>query len=206
LTHPLPEWKLRQVPNPSSSSITALLREWRAGHEPALEALTPLVYDELHRIAGRVARGERSGHTLQPTALVHEAYLRLAGADVEWQDRAHFFAVAARMMRRVLVDHARLGRRAKRYGGVRVTLVESAAVGGVGDPDIESLDRALDDLKAQDARKADLVELHYFGGLTYAELAEVSHLSEATVHRELRLAKAWLHRALASGSSASEAS
>ncbi len=182
---------------PAESPITGLLREWRGGRKQALEALTPLVYDELHRIARRVARGQRPGHTLQPTALIHEAYMRLAGADVDWQDRAHFFAVSARMMRRILVDHARRSRRAKRSGGVRVTLAEVVARDAGTAPDVEALGQALDALKAQDVRKADLVELHYFGGLTYVELAEVTRLSEATVHRELRLAKAWLRRALA---------
>jgi len=182
----------------SSPPITELLREWREGKREALDRLPPVVYDELHQLARRYMRGERAGHTLQPTAVVHEAYLRLVNADVPWQDRVHFFAVAARLMRRILVDHAKSRRRAKRGGGgVRVTLEDALVVSAEPPPELVVLDEALEELAARDDRKARIVELHFFGGLTYDELAEAVQVSTATVHRELRLAKAWLQRELA---------
>lgn len=176
--------------------ITDLLREWRAGRREALDRLIPLVYDELKRLARRHLRGERPDHTLQTAALVNEAFLRLVGAEVPWSDRNHFFAVAARTMRRVLVDYAKAQRRAKRSGGMRVTLSERLAA---AEPSIDlvAVDRALDSLAAQDPRKVELLELHFFGGLTYDEMADVVGVSSATVHRELRLAKAWVSRSLA---------
>jgi RNA polymerase sigma factor (TIGR02999 family) len=181
--------------------ITELLQQWAGGNADALEKLTPLVYGELRRLAARRMRGERRDHTLQPTSLVHEAYLKLVQSDVSWQDRTHFFAVAARMMRRILVDHARQRRRNKRGGAaVRVTLDLSQHAGAVVTPDVLDIDIALDALAALDPRKSHLVELHFFAGLTYPELAQALHISEATVHRELRFAKAWMQRELGAAS------
>jgi len=178
-------------------SITALLRAWRGGERAALDRLIPLVYDELRRLAGRAMRHERTDHTLQTTALLHEAYLRMLGADVEWEDRAHFYAVAAQTMRRILVDHARARGRNKRGGGdVRIPLEESVAAGPSRSADVIALDEALSRLSSLDERKAKAVELHYFGGLTYDEIARVLGVSAATVDRELRLAKAWLYKEL----------
>ena len=144
-------------------------------------------------MAASYLRGERPGHTLQATALVHEAYLRLVDAQVDWQDRNHFFALAARMMRRILVNHAEAHRAAKRGGGVvAVTLSESLPSGLAPEDELLALDGALKKLAALSARQADIVELHYFGGLTYEEMATVTGLSTSTIDRELRLAKAWL--------------
>jgi len=189
-----------------SEPITQLLQQWRSGNREALGRLTPIVYDELRRLARRSMKGERAGHTLQPTALVHEAYVRLAGAEIDWRNRAHFFAVAARLMRRILVDHARGSHRARRGGGLeRVTLTDALGVGGGReDLDLVALDEALRRLAAQDERKAAIVELHFFGGLDYDELAETVGVSAATVDRDLRLAKAWLRKEMrpTSGSSA----
>ena len=152
-----------------------------------------IVYPELRAIAQRQLTGEAEGHTLQPTALVHEAYLRLIGAEVEWEDRRHFFAVAARAMRRVLVDHARARRRDKRGGdAVFVTLDDQLALGTESGLDLVALDDALDRLASQDERKARAIELHFFGGLTYDETARALDVSTATVDRDLRMGKAWL--------------
>jgi len=179
------------------SEVSALLRSWRGGDRDALDRLIPLVYDELKVIAGRLLRGERPDHTLQATALVHEAYARLGGAQVDWRDRSHFFAVAAKQMRRILVVHARSRRRAKRGGGAeQVTLEETIAVSAESAAGLLELDEALERLAAVDARKAEILELHYFGGLTYAETAEALAISPATVDRDLRFAKAWLYREL----------
>ena len=184
------------MPTPTRKPVTQLLYEWRAGNQEALNQLMPLVYDELRRLAGHYMKSERASHTLQPTALVNEAYIRLVGMEVSWQDRTHFFAVAGRLLRRILVDHAKLHRRDKRGGGlVRMTLDERLGAGGP-DPDILALDDAITSLSAFDERKARLIELHFFGGLTYKEMAEALEVSQATVHRELRLAKAWLHHDL----------
>jgi len=181
-------------------NVTRLLRDWRGGDETALDRLMPLVYDDLRRLARRQMAGERRDHTLQPTALVHEAFKRLIGADVPWNDRVHFFAVAATTMRRILIEHARKTRRPKHGGGAhRVTLEDEAAVAQPPTVEILELDRALDRLAAFDERKARTVELHYFGGMTYEEGAAVLDLSPATFHRELRLARAWLQRELARG-------
>jgi RNA polymerase sigma factor (TIGR02999 family) len=179
-------------------TVTQLLQEWRDGRREALDRLVPLVYDELRRRAGARLREERPGHTLAPTALVHEAYLRLVGADVDWQDRVHFFAVAARLMRQILVDHARTRNRVKRGSGARpVTLDEAVAVTpAAASPALVDLDDALADLARQDERKARVLELHLFAGLTYEEIGTALSLSPATVHRELRLARAWLEREL----------
>lgn len=182
---------------PDAGEVTLLLRRWRGGDAVAAERLAPLVYDELRRIARGLMGGERPDHTLQPTALVHEAFLRLVDADVDWQDRAHFLAVGARVMRRLLVDHAKGRRRDKRGGGaVRVTLTPGVAATADRDADLLDLDRALETLASRDERQAKIVELHFFGGLTYDETGVVVGVSPATVKRDLRMAKAWLYREL----------
>jgi len=170
-----------------------LLRSWVAGDAESLDALAPLVYDQLRRIAGNAFRGERSGHTLQATALVHEAFARLVDADVDWQDRSHFYALAARTMRRILVDHAQANAAAKRGGSQRnLTLDEGVVVSpDVGD-ELLSLHEALNALHERDARKAEILELHYFGGLTYEEMGSVLGLSNSTLDRDMRFGKAWL--------------
>jgi RNA polymerase sigma factor (TIGR02999 family) len=181
---------------PPSRPITQLLHQWREGNREALDQLMPLIYDELRRLAGHYLKSERPSHTLQATALVNEAYIRLVDMDVPWEDRAHFFAVAARLLRRILVDHAKSHRRAKRGGGqAQVTLNEYVASGET-DKDIIALDDSLRSLAEFDERKSQIIELHFFGGLTYEEMAEALRISPATVHRELRLAKAWLHHEL----------
>jgi RNA polymerase sigma factor (TIGR02999 family) len=178
-----------QVP----ANFTQLLTEWRSGHPQALDRLTPLVYDELRRMARGYMRAERGGHTLQATAVVHEAFLRLLQANVELQDRGHFFALISRLMRRVLVDHAKSRARRKRNAGAEDL---AGADGGPalppGEPDVVALDDALERLLELDPRMAQVIELHYFGGMTYEEIAAAMDTSAATVHRELRLAKAWL--------------
>jgi RNA polymerase sigma factor (TIGR02999 family) len=183
-------------------SVTRLLREWNAGDKAALDQLMPLVYDQLHRLAAKCLRSERPDHTLRATALVNEAYLRMVNADVEWQDRVHFFAIAARMLRRILVDHAKAGRREKRGGGAeKVELDEAVMIGPQSGSGIIELDLALQRLAAHDARKSEIVELLCFGGLTYDEAAAALKISPATIHRELKMAKAFLHRELIQGSS-----
>jgi RNA polymerase sigma-70 factor, ECF subfamily len=179
------------------NTVTQVLKAWQAGDEVDLGRLLPAVYQELHAIAQRQMQGERVGHTLQPTALVHEAFLRLSGADIEWNDRVHFFAVVAGTMRRVLVDHAKGRRRAKRGdGAVHLPLEEGLHVAAEAASDIIELDEALARLAVREPRKARVVELHYFGGLTYDEIATTMALSLATVDRDLRFAKAWLHTEL----------
>jgi RNA polymerase sigma factor (TIGR02999 family) len=184
----------------SSSRVTDLLLAWREGDSAALDRLMPIVYDEMRRLARRHMRRERPGRTLQATALVNEAYLRLVGVRrLQWQDRAHFFAMAARTMRRVLVEAARARRRRKR-GGVggaeRVTLDEALLVASDRGPDVVALDDALDQLTAIAPRKGQVVELRYFGGLSVEETADVLQVSGDTVRRDWRLAKAWLFREL----------
>ncbi|MBX3605755.1 MAG: sigma-70 family RNA polymerase sigma factor [Piscinibacter sp.] len=175
------------------NDVTLLLAAWRRGDSAALDALTPLVYRELHRLARSAMRGERPGHTLQTTALVHEAYLGLAGAQVDWVDRAHFFAIAARQMRRILVNHGEAHRAAKRGGGqAPLPLDEALDVVGTPSAEITDLDDALRRLEAVDERKASVLEMHYFGGLTYDEIGAVLGLSASTIDTELRFAKAWL--------------
>lgn len=182
------------------SEVTTLLALWRGGDERALDRLIPLVYDELRAIAARLMSRERADHTLQATALVHEAYARLVGADVSWQDRGHFFAVAARQMRRILVDHAKSRRRQKRGGGAEPVTLEAAAMVQAEPPSgIVELDEALTRLGEQDSRKAKVVELHFFGGLTVAEIGELLEVSAATVNRDLKFARAWLFRELREG-------
>jgi RNA polymerase sigma factor (TIGR02999 family) len=177
--------------------VTRLLRAWRAGDESARDALTPLVYRELQRLAHSAMRDERSGHTLQTTALVHEAFIALADARVDWVDRAHFFGIAARQMRHILVNHAEAHRAAKRGGGqAHAPLDDALEVVGTRSAEITDLDDALRRLESFDARKSQILELHYFGGLTYDEIAEVMRLSAATVDTELRFAKAWLRSRL----------
>lgn len=174
------------------ANFTQLLTEWRTGHPQALERLTPLVYDELRRLARGYMRTERGSHTLQATAVVHEAFLRLVQANVDLQDRQHFFALASRLMRRVLVDHAKSRSRVKRDGGVRHTESHLADLSLPIDVDVVALDEALEGLQQLEPRLAQVIELHYFGGMTYDEIATAVGASAATVHRDIRLAKAWL--------------
>jgi RNA polymerase sigma factor (TIGR02999 family) len=186
------------MPSPASPEITALLLAWREGDERALEALTAGVYAELRRLAHRHMRGERRGHPLQTTALVHEAYLRLIDSSrVQWQNRAHFFAVAAQLMRRVLVDLARRRGRQKRGGGAIETALgdETPSPAGLR-TDVVAVDEALEQFARLDPRAARVVELRYFGGLTVEETAEVMGMSPETVMRDWKLAKLWLSRAL----------
>ncbi len=179
---------------PSGQEVTALLREWSAGDRGALERLMPLVYGELRRLAASHLRSERGDHTLQPTALVHEAYLRLVGQrSVSWANRAHFFGIAAQMMRRVLVDHARRRLAAKRSPGtLYVDLGEEVAAAADRAPELLALDRALTELERLDPRQARVVELRFFAGLSVEETAEVAGVSTATVKREWRTARAFL--------------
>jgi RNA polymerase sigma factor (TIGR02999 family) len=180
-----------------ANEVTRLLGAWRSGDADALERLTPLVYRELHRLARRAMRGERPDHTLQTTALVHEAFIALADARVDWVDRAHFYAIAARQMRRILVNHAEAHRAAKRGGGApHVDLDAALDVVGAPGAEIGELDDALRRLEAVDLRKAQALELHYFGGLTYDEIAAVLEVSASTVDTEMRFAKAWLRARL----------
>jgi RNA polymerase sigma factor (TIGR02999 family) len=178
--------------------VTALLRDWRAGDNAALNRLVPLVEGELHRIATRLMRGERAGHSLQATALVNEAYIRLVDAQhVNWQDRAHFLAMAARLMRRVLVDYARSKGYQKRGGdAVHVTFDELQIGGTTPAPDLIALDDALSALARVDARKAKVVELRFYGGLNVEEVANVLAMSPETVMRDWKFAKTWLLREL----------
>jgi RNA polymerase sigma factor (TIGR02999 family) len=181
--------------------VCELLRAWSDGDTSALERLAPIVYDELHRLARRYMRGERPGHSLQTTALVNEAYMRLVGYErMEWQNRAHFFAVSAQLMRRILVEHARR-HNLKRGGGVpHVSLDEAALVGSVRAADLVALDNAMNTLAQLDPRKAQVIEMRFFGGLSVDETADVLKVSPATVMRDGSTAKAWLYRELAAGS------
>lgn len=176
--------------------VTALLKAWAGGDANALEELVPLVHRELHRIARHCMAAERTGHSLQPTALLNEAYLRLTGvAHVDWQDRAHFFAMSARLMRRILVDVARSKKYQKRGGGNAVAPLDDAmAVALERPPDLVALDLALEALAQFDTRKSRIVELRFFGGFTVEETADVLGVSAETVHRDWRLAKSWLRR------------
>ena len=176
--------------------MTELLQAWGAGQQEALDQLIPLVREELHRLAHWHMRKERAGHTLQPTALVNEAYLRLVDLHrVRWQDRAHFFAVSARVMRRVLVDIARSRASLKRAGGLqRVSFDEERVAASEWSVDLMALEDALQALAAQDERKSRVVELRFFGGLDVQETAEALHLSPRTVMRDWTLARAWLTR------------
>ena len=182
----------------SPKEITQLLVAWSDGDQAALDELTPLVYEELHRLAHRYMRGERAGLTLQTTALVNEAYTRLIDwKNVRWQNRAHFFGVSAELMRRILVDFARARGYQKRGGGMRaVTLTDAINVSNEKGVDLIALDEALSALTELDARQSKVVELRFFGGLTNEEVSEVLSVSVATVRRDWSLARAWLHREL----------
>jgi len=183
--------------DPSDSNITQLLRSWRNGDANAAENLVPLVYDRLRRLAGSHMRHERPGHTLAATALVHEAYLRLANGGISFEDRAHFFAVASTAMRRVLVDHAKHHNRQRRGGGaVRADFEEALFVANEPNPAILDIDDALTQLAKFDERKVRVVELTFFGGLTTAAVADAIGVSEPTIKRELRMARAWIRTQL----------
>jgi RNA polymerase sigma factor (TIGR02999 family) len=182
-----------RTPRIPAGEVTRLLHAWGQGDDDARDRLIPIVYQELRRRAAHHLRHERRGHTLRPTDLVHEAYLRLCRQDAAWQNREQFFGVASRLMRRILVDHARARAAAKRGGGLRVTLAEDLAAAGPGEPNLLDLDAALDELAALDERQAHLVELRYFGGLSIDETARALELSPATVSREWTAARTWLY-------------
>lgn len=204
----LPAGPARRMTKPriSTNEITRLLIEWSDGNRAALDELYPLVYGELRRLARRHMRRERAGHTLQTTALVHEAYLRLVDQrGVRWQNRAHFFALAARVIRRVLIDHARRNHYAKRGGGARrVALEEAAELSTAKAAELLALDEALDALVALDPRRAEVVELRYFGGLSNEEIGEVLQVHPNTVVRDWKMARAWLYKELSGGAEASD--
>jgi RNA polymerase sigma factor (TIGR02999 family) len=182
---------------PGPNAVTTLLRQWSAGDKEALDQLMPLVYDQLRKLASRCLASERPGHTLRATALVNEAYLRLIDAGADFNDRVHFFAVSARLLRQILVDHARAHGRQKRGAGAQKLTLDESVLVAPDQPGLLDLDDALNRLAANDQRKSEAVELFYFGGLTYHEIAVALGISPATVHRELRMAKAWLYTELA---------
>lgn len=183
---------------PPQHEITQLLAKWREGNQSALDELYPLVYDELHRLARRYMSRERKGHTLQTTALINEAYVRLVDQkNVPWANRSHFFAISAQIMRRILIDHARRHQYAKRGGGARqVSLEEAATVVPDQSEELLRLDEALKSLAEMDPRRSQVVELRYFGGLNNEEIAGVLHISENTVTRDWNMARAWLYQQL----------
>jgi RNA polymerase sigma factor (TIGR02999 family) len=187
-----------EVASASTHEITLLLQAWGSGDESALERLTPLVYNELHRLAHRYMAAEQPGQTLQTTALVHEVYLRLIDANaVNWQDRAHFYAICARLMRRILIDFARSRNYQKRGGHFpHIELEEAVTVSAVVGSELLALDEALKELAKLDPRKSEVVELRFFGGLTVEESAAALKVSPETVMRDWKLAKAWLLREL----------
>jgi len=189
-----------QPGEPAAEDVSTLLRAWSDGDQSALERLTPVVYGELHRLARRYMKGERSGHSLQTTALVNEAYMRLVDYErMQWQNRAHFFAVSAQLMRRILVEHARR-HNLKRGGGVQhVSLDHAAMVDSDQDADLVALDDAMNGLARIDPRKVQVVEMRFFGGLSVEETAEVLKVSPVTVKRDWRAARAWLYRELTGG-------
>ena len=191
---------LKKAPLASRRGVTALLGDWSSGDRTALNGLLPLVYAELRRVAARQLRKERAGHTLQPTALVNEAYIRLVDQrQVDWQNRAHFFGVAAQIMRRILVDHARRHAASKRGEGVRCVSIEEARdVAASNETPVLALNHALDRLETVDPELARIVELRAFGGLTIEEAAHVLSVSPSTAKRDWRTAKAWLNRELGS--------
>jgi RNA polymerase sigma factor (TIGR02999 family) len=183
--------------DPDRSSITLLLNQSRGGNKAAFDALIPVVYEQLHKLASRRLSAERQGHTLRTTEIVHEAYLRLVDSDVAWNDRAHFYAVSAKVMRRILIDHAKSRKREKRGGEFeRVPLDSAFELGVASASNLLEVNQALEQLSGRDARKASIIELLVFGGLTYDEAAQVVGISAATLHRELKLAKAFLQREL----------
>ena len=189
----------------SPPDITLLLQDWRKGDKAALDALTPMIYQELRKLARSSMRIERAGHTWQPTVLIHEAYLRMAGQQLDFKDRAHFFGIAAQTMRQLLIQHARSWRAQKRGGGHHVELEDNVSVQS-GDPEaILAVNEALDRLAAQDARKAKVIEMRYFGGLEREEIAEVLGVSLGTVKRDITLGEAWLRRELERGAGAPDA-
>jgi|SRR5215469_1558236 len=192
-----------EAPHPEETpggDVSRLLRAWSGGDQTALERLTPIVHGELHRLARRYMKGERPGHSLQATALVNEAYLRLVNYNrMQWQDRAHFFAVSAQLMRRILVEHARR-RNLKRGGGVQhVSVQEAVAVCGQRATDLVALDDAMNALAQFDLRKSQVVEMRFFGGLSVEETAEVLKVSPVTVMRDWSTARTWLYRELSGG-------
>lgn len=180
--------------------ISVILKDWSGGNRASGDVLLPLVYDELRKIAGRYLKKERSGHTLQPTALVHEAYMKLIDiSEINWQDRAHFFAVSANVMRHILVDHARAKLADKRGGeSERIALEDVVSLSNEPNLDFLAIDEALKELAEFDEQQSKIVELRFFGGLTIEETAHVVGISAATVKREWAMAKAWLHRKLKS--------
>ena len=184
-----------------AEQVTILLQQWREGDPSALELLTPIVYDELRRLAASYLRREREGHTLQPTALLHEAYVKLANqANQDWKNRAHFFGVAAHLMRQILVDHARGRNRAKRGAGAANVQINEAIDAVQEKPEIlVELDDALNELAKFDERKAKVIEMRFFAGMSVEETAEALSISVATVGREQRMAEAWLGRFMNSG-------
>jgi RNA polymerase sigma factor (TIGR02999 family) len=184
-----------------SQNVSQLLRDWSNGNDSALQHLMPLIDQELRLLAHRFMRRENPGHTLQTTALVNEAYLRLVGQRVEWKNRSHFFGIAASLMRRILVDHARAQLKIKRGGGAHhVALDEALTIANERGDDLIALDEALNKLTGFDQRKSKVVELRFFGGLSVEETAEVLEVSPVTVMREWSMAKAWLHRELSNDS------
>lgn len=194
---------IQDSPTGPPVGVSALLQAWGRGDIRARDELAPLVYAELRRRAAAYLRRERPDHTLQPTALVHEAYLRLVGQErVAWQNRAQFFGIAAQMMRRVLIDHARAHQAAKRpHGAWRVVVEEQHAIAAPPDCELMLLDQALTELSALDPRQAKIVELRYFGGMSEQEVAEVLQVSRSTVTREWQSARAWLYRRITGGAS-----
>jgi RNA polymerase sigma factor (TIGR02999 family) len=183
----------------ATHDVTQLLARWANGDEQALQDLTPIIYKELRLLAASQLRKERAGHTLQPTALVHEAYLRLVDQkSPNWQSRTHFFGVAARLMREILVDHARR-RQARKRAGLTVSLDEAVSFRQERSADLVALDLGLNALEKLDARKSKAVELRYFGGLAMEEIAQALDVSPVTVRRDLRMAEAWLHSEIRTG-------
>jgi RNA polymerase sigma factor (TIGR02999 family) len=191
--------------NADRQQVTMLLRSWTEGNKEALDQLMPLLYDELHRLARASLRNERPNHTLRATALVHEAYMKLVDYSFPWENRLQFSAAAARVIRHILVDYAKSSRRQKRGGGANhVTLDEAVLLGPETSSEILELDDALKLLAERDPRKSEIVQLIFFGGLTYDEVAQALEISPVTVHRDLKMAKAFLHAQLAKNSETTE--
>lgn len=183
----------------ADNNITVLLQNWGAGDSSSLEKLTPLIYDHLHKIAANVFRSERPDHTLQTTALVHEAFAKLVDVDINWQDRGHFYALAAKMMRRILVDYAKAKNSVKRGSNQKTLPLDDVIVitPEIGE-EIINLHEALIILAENDFNKAEILELHYFGGLTYQEISKARNISTSKLDRDIRFAKAWLRNQLES--------
>lgn len=195
---------MKKDPPRQEHQITELLAEWSGGNQAALDELYPLVYDELHKLARRYMSRERKGHTLQTTALINEAYVRLVDQrNVQWANRSHFFAISAQIMRRILIDHARRHQYAKRGGGAQQVSLDESAIIALDDlSEILRLDEALKSLAELDPRRSRVVELRYFGGLNNEEIAGVLNISENTVIRDWNMARAWLYSQLTTGSGA----